>query len=274
MNQNQKGIANIIVIGIIVAILLGVAGYFVLVKQPTAPTQTQQLLPSKEVTTPTPSTEKGGAGGSGLFATEKIVIVDPEPGKVWFLGQKYNIVWTFNDNNRPLRIDLIKDGTVVDTIAQDVKGVGIAPGSILWRVPSSLPISDSYEIYIYPSDGRELLGKSGKFSIHSSGISVLSPNGGEQWIIGEKHFIRWNGATTVSIGLKDKEDSLLGWIFTGTSLNQSFEWDTRTLNLVRAGGGATRELQAGEYRIWITDSVSAVSDPGNHDESDQLFFIK
>lgn len=266
-----------VVIFIIIAILLiGGVIYFSFFKTPSVSEPTQPLK-TPSVSEPTPLLKKGGggAGGSGLFPTEKIVIVDPEPGKVWFLGQKYNIVWTFNDNNRPLRIDLVRDGAVVDIIAQDVKGVGIAPGSILWRVSSNLPISDNYEIYIYPSDGKELLGKSSKFSINSSGITVLSPNGGEQWSIGEKHLIRWNGGTTVSIGLKDKDDNLLGWISTGNFPNQSFEWDTKTLNMARSGSGTTKESQTGEYRVWIINSISATTDLGaNFDESDNLFLIK
>ena len=44
MNTNQKGFANLIVIGIVLAVVLGVGGYFVLVRKPATPSETQQLI--------------------------------------------------------------------------------------------------------------------------------------------------------------------------------------------------------------------------------------
>lgn len=41
MGMNQKDFANLIVIGIVLAVVLGVGGYFVLVRKPAAPTQSQ-----------------------------------------------------------------------------------------------------------------------------------------------------------------------------------------------------------------------------------------
>lgn len=53
--MNQKGLTNIIVIGIAVAILLGVVGYFVLVKQPPSGTKSVTKIPSSP-------TKLGGPG--------------------------------------------------------------------------------------------------------------------------------------------------------------------------------------------------------------------
>ncbi|GEM_PF-6612585 len=40
--MNQKGFINLIVIGIVLAVVLGIGGYFVLVKKPPKPSETQQ----------------------------------------------------------------------------------------------------------------------------------------------------------------------------------------------------------------------------------------
>lgn len=78
--MNQKGFANIIIIGIAVVILLGIAGYFVLVKQP--PTLTQQTPPSKETITPTSSSETSTKGITPPSGTKSVVKISSSPAKL------------------------------------------------------------------------------------------------------------------------------------------------------------------------------------------------
>ena len=54
--MNQKGFVNLVVIGIVLAVVLGVGGYFVLVRKPATPSETQQPIipPSDTTVTPTP----------------------------------------------------------------------------------------------------------------------------------------------------------------------------------------------------------------------------
>ena len=58
--MNQKGFANLIVISIVVALVLSIGGYFVLVRKPATPSETQQpITPSGSTTvtlTPPPDT--------------------------------------------------------------------------------------------------------------------------------------------------------------------------------------------------------------------------
>ena len=60
MNMNQKKFVNIIVIGIVVAILLGVAGYFVFINK------SEQITPQPTSLSELTTDKQGGAGGSGL----------------------------------------------------------------------------------------------------------------------------------------------------------------------------------------------------------------
>ena len=71
--MNQKGFANVIIIGIAVAIILGVAGYFILVKQ---------LSPSKETITPTPSSETSTKGTVSPSDTKSVVKIPSFPAKL------------------------------------------------------------------------------------------------------------------------------------------------------------------------------------------------
>ena len=52
--MNQKGFANLIIIGIVLATVLGVGGYFVLVKKPATPSETQQPITPSANTIVTP----------------------------------------------------------------------------------------------------------------------------------------------------------------------------------------------------------------------------
>jgi len=79
--MNQKGFANMVVIGIVVAILLGVVGYFVLIKQPFGPTQTQQPPPSKETITSTPSQETSTKGTVPPSGTKSVIKTPSSPNK-------------------------------------------------------------------------------------------------------------------------------------------------------------------------------------------------
>lgn len=79
--MNQKGFVNIVVIGIVVAILLGVAGYFVLIKKSFGPTQTQQPPSSKETPTSTPSQETSAKGTVPPSGTKSVIKTPSSPNK-------------------------------------------------------------------------------------------------------------------------------------------------------------------------------------------------
>lgn len=85
-HMNQKGFANLIVIGIVLALFLGVGGYFILVRKPVTPSETQQsITPSGDTTvtpTPPPDTSKSiPSSGDTKITVSKVKLLDA------FLGQ-------------------------------------------------------------------------------------------------------------------------------------------------------------------------------------------
>lgn len=74
--MNQKGFINFIVIGIVLAVVLGVGGYFALVRKPLTPSETQQPIipPSDTTVTPTlpPDTSIKTTPPSGTKTTIKL----------------------------------------------------------------------------------------------------------------------------------------------------------------------------------------------------------
>jgi len=109
------------------------------------------------------------------------------------------------------------------------------------------------------------------FSIMVQGtpsITVLSPNGGEQWELGVNHNICWRGGkdNTISAILSHQMGEV-GYIFSNGSPNSCTEWDTKTVSPTRSGGAGQTIIQPGNYKIEIMD------DFGNLDVSDAPFSI-
>ncbi|MBU2109473.1 hypothetical protein KKB71_00745 [Patescibacteria group bacterium] len=101
-------------------------------------------------------------------------------------------------------------------------------------------------------------------------ITVLSPNGGENWVIGKQNIIAWHGGSgigeSISAVLINERNDIEGWIFSSGKPSSSLEWDTKTIALTRSGGGI-KTIEPGKYKIRIMD------DSGNLDESDNFFNI-
>jgi hypothetical protein len=94
-------------------------------------------------------------------------------------------------------------------------------------------------------------------------ITVLSPNGGEQWVMGDTNKIKLNRSigsgefnSFVHIKLNDQEGKEVGIIACkiGGWEKTIFEWDTKTvLNYCGAGvEGKTKEITPGTYKVVIT----------------------
>ncbi|PIZ28368.1 hypothetical protein COY43_00740, partial [Candidatus Berkelbacteria bacterium CG_4_10_14_0_8_um_filter_35_9_33_8] len=120
-------------------------------------------------------------------------------------------------------------------------------------------------------------------------ITVISPNGGERWVIGEKHLIELSdqpvkcteGATdcvVYSIQLIDENRNYAGTIRCGyytpreavSQVPTEFEWDTRTVLDCCGAGCQSQEIQPGEYKVRI---ASRYYPSEIIDQSDNYFSI-
>lgn len=82
--MNQKGSANLIILGIVLVVVLGVGGYFVLVRKPATPSETQQsIAPSGDTTvTPTPPPDTSIKTTPPPSGTKTTVKVPVSPAKL------------------------------------------------------------------------------------------------------------------------------------------------------------------------------------------------
>jgi hypothetical protein len=150
-------------------------------------------------------------------------------------------------------------------------------GTFSWTVPTSLP-----EVY----QGRQQVtvtlnttgaqGKSAVFTVGRStgqggAITVTSPNGGENWIVGESKPIRWESAKlsgTATIELLEFRDcsqactARVDRRYTlGSKVSNSgtFNWTV--------GTAVSTDVTPGQYYVLVTDSA------GNSDQSDRPFTV-
>ncbi len=114
-------------------------------------------------------------------------------------------------------------------------------------------------------------------------ITILTPNGAENFVQGNLNRISWSGGTEkVQIGVlkgasvtADATGNLLGWINTNLTPNSSTYWDGK--NICDLIGTTCWDLAAGSYKIVGVskdkDGNYLLNYPGNLDISDNAFNI-
>jgi hypothetical protein len=88
---------------------------------------------------------RGGPGPSGPFVTLTI----PNGGESWKAGTKKIIQWTYEgEPGRSVKIELLKDGATVATIAEKTKTGKKGNGSHKWKIPARLASGSDYKIRV------------------------------------------------------------------------------------------------------------------------------
>lgn len=95
-----------------------------------------------------------------------LTLTAPNEGTSWTCGKRQTISWTYEAGRTfPVRIELVKDGVVVSTIAQQARLGANGTGAYRWKVPSDLESGDQYAIRIVNTQDDSCSGTSGTFSI-------------------------------------------------------------------------------------------------------------
>lgn len=116
-----------------------------------------------------------------------IVVTSPNGGERWFAGETRTIEWTADDGFDHVQISYSLDGGETWNFISDVLA---PPYSYQWQLPEIS--SASCAIKVTSLTNPEVSDQSDSlFSIGEPSISVLSPNGGELWVLGSQQTIRW-----------------------------------------------------------------------------------
>ncbi|MFQ6092104.1 MAG: hypothetical protein ACE5OR_05395 [bacterium] len=123
-----------------------------------------------------------------ICAQPSITVLSPNGGERWGVGQEDTILWTWQGCIDGVTVEYSVDGgrrwtIIVDSAANT--------GRLVWPVPST----PSQECFVRISDASDstvsdLSDQAFRICLPSL-ISVRSPNGGEEWMVGSSHPITW-----------------------------------------------------------------------------------
>jgi hypothetical protein len=152
------------------------------------------------------------------YCSNSVFIVSPNGGESWEIGKTYNITWTSTNIPSNAQVELIYDNYVAPTVIGTVYNTG----SFSWTIPVNIIPANNYDIcvryYLDSTHNTRVEDCSNSMfaikSVSTPSITVLSPNGGESWKVGETHRISWQstGVQNVTMYLYDNRISGSGAI--------------------------------------------------------------
>ena len=123
----------------------------------------------------------------------EITVTRPVGGETWAAGTTEAITWTSAGAvGSYVTIALLKGGSVVSTLNSYAQ---TSSGAYNWRIPTGQSSGNDYQIRVSDRNNSSVNGTSGLFTIEGApppGITVTSPNGGEDWEAGVMQTIQWN----------------------------------------------------------------------------------
>ncbi len=137
--------------------------------------------------------------------TKKITVLSPNGGETCYIDEVCDFTWSSTGVTGTVKIDLYKGGNYYRSIDSSVP---VSDRTTLRIIPTSIPAGNDYRVKITSNEDGSINDISnGDFTISSGGgggtksITVLSPNGGQSWKIGETHDFTWS-STGVSGDVK------------------------------------------------------------------------
>ena len=191
-----------------------------------------------------------------------IAVVLPNGGDVWQAGTRQTIRWTYTGNpGTSVRIQLFKGGVLNRTITSGVSiGTG-GNGSYNWTIPSSQAGGTDYQVKITSTANSLITDTSNTyFTIVGAAITIISPDGGENWVRGTTQTVRWT--YTGNPGSSIKIELLRGGVFIRTIVS--------SVAIGPGGNGlynwtiSSYQTPGADYKIRITSTAnSSIQDLSN-----------
>jgi hypothetical protein len=142
-------------------------------------------------------------------AVSTVTLTSPIGGEVWAVGSVENITWTSNLVNN-IKIEFTSNsGTTWSTV---VASTPAAPGTYAWTAPAAP--STKCKVRISDASNASLSSSSPtSFTIFdpNASITVTSPDGGENWVVGSARDISWNSNGVTSVRIEYTTNNGTAW---------------------------------------------------------------
>ncbi|MEI6681382.1 MAG: Ser-Thr-rich GPI-anchored membrane family protein [Bacteroidota bacterium] len=187
-----------------------------------------------------------------------LTVVSPNGGEVWQKASTHLITWTGNicDN---VRIELWKGGVFNLLITPSTP----SNGSFTWAIPAATVSGNDYKIKIMSvntvagTTSTVFDFSDANFSIGTTPLTVISPNGGEMWYVGGTYPITWIDATAEYVRIELWKGGALNSVICNSTAGP-FNW------VIPATVGT-----GNDYKI----KVIGLSSSASYDFSDNNFSI-
>jgi hypothetical protein len=154
-----------------------------------------------------------------------LTVNSPNGGEVWLANSTHSITWSSTDFTGTVAIDYSLDGgsTWLVAIASTAN-----TGSYSWRLPAST--STNCKVRVKDSaDGSPADISNANFIIEpeTESITLLAPNGGENWVVNSQQVITWQAASSISfVRISYSSDNGFNWmdIVASEANDGSFTW--------------------------------------------------
>ena len=153
----------------------------------------------------------------------KVTVTAPNGGEQWVTGTTQSIRWTSSDMLN-VKIDYsTNNGTNWISV---ITSVPAGDGSYAWTIPNTPSTNCKVRISDL-ANGSYADTSDNVFSIILPKVTVTSPNGGEQWIVGATQNITWTSSNVANVKLEYTTNNGTNWnsVLTSTPASAgSFVW--------------------------------------------------
>ncbi len=189
-----------------------------------------------------------------------ITVITPNGGENWQVGSTQTIQWTSNDITGNVKIRISRNGgNVYTSIFSNVPNTG----SIQWTVTGSA--TTQARIQVMSAQNTSIRDDSdANFTISAAppsppSITVITPNGGENWPVGSTQTIQWNSS------------NLTGNVKIELSRNGGTTYETLVANT--SNDGSQTWTVSGSVTTQARIRISSVATPSVNDTSNANFTI-
>jgi len=230
----------------------------------------------------------------GGVATPTITVTSPNGGENWKVGETHRVTWASQGISSVYiyienRSQTTGSGSANYITPGGLTAISAAQGYYDWTITQQqLPVGDAskYKIYIVDSAtnaaaspimdyGNDYFTISA--AITTPSITVTSPNGGENWKVGETHNITWTssnfGSMGVSINLLNPGATGAAYLKniasnlpnTGTyqwTIPSNISGGTYNLMLVSSGGVAVQDYSDNYFNITVVSTTPCLNGSG------------
>ena len=184
-----------------------------------------------------------------------IIVTSPNGGEIWEAGTRNTITWT-DVINEAVQIDLYKSNTLYSPISPSTT----SDGAFSWNIPTQTEAGSDYKIMMKSTINDNIFDISdNSFSIIGSEITVISPNGFENWMMGSTQEIIWSSTNVENVKIE-------------LSLTEGMSWET-IVDSISNIGFYSWVINTSMPSFYCLIRISDIIDENIFDISDDVFII-